>query len=125
MDRTIEDRVAGEVLTLAGTLALVADGDDAVAWQEAGTLSRPGHRAVSVTRTLRVVRRPGDGWWVVFDHGGDFHPWTPGTPVDHPCGADHYRGLVDVEQLPAAWRVTWEVTGPAKDYTMVSTLTRG
>jgi len=119
--RDIDDRHDDQHLTVTGTTVLTADGPDRVTWHESGLLHRPGHAAAPVTRTLGVVRR-GAGWWVVFDHGGDFHPWAPGDWVEHPCGADLYRGLVDVGRH-RAWTITWEVRGPAKDYTMTSRLT--
>jgi hypothetical protein len=76
-----------------------------------------GHE-VPVSRTLLVVRED-TGWMVRFDDGRPFHPWSVGEPVDHPCGDDHYRGLVrclgdDV------WTVEWDVVGPVKDYTMTT-----
>jgi hypothetical protein len=121
LHRTIEDRVAGETTTVTGTLTLSRDGED-VAWREVGEWSRRG-ALLPVERTLRVVRRDVHqeaAWWVLFEDGREFHPWSPGEPVVHPCGADTYRGLV--EGTPQAWRVTWEVRGPAKDYTMLSEL---
>ena len=121
LERTVDDRLGVEQLTVSGSLVLTADGPDRVAWHESGRLSRPGRPDVAVTRSLLVVRR--EAWWVLFDHGGDFHPWSPGEWVDHPCGADHYRGLVDLDGLPGWWQVTWQVAGPAKDYTMNSRLT--
>jgi hypothetical protein len=117
LHRTIEDRLAGETTTVTGTLTLERAGDE-VAWHEAGEWERRGAR-LPVERTLRVVRRD-SLWWVLFEDGREFHPWSPGVEVVHPCGADTYRGLV--EGTPEAWRVTWEVRGPAKDYTMVSDL---
>jgi hypothetical protein len=104
-----------------GTLTLTPDGD-AVGWHERGTLSWNG-RQLAVTRLLRVVRRD-DGWMVCFDHGGDFHPWRPGAPVVHPCRADTYCGLVDVDDACSQLRVLWDVTGPAKDHRFFTRCTR-
>lgn len=60
---------------------------------------------------------------MTFEDGRDFHPWTPGAQVVHPCAADLYTGRVDVEP-PDRWRVVWECRGPAKNYRMESVLTR-
>lgn len=117
--REIDDRHTGQRLHLDGTTRLELVGDE-VAWVESGLLSRPGASPTPVSRRLRVVRRD-EAWWVLFEDGRDFHPWRPGRWVDHRCGADDYRGLIEVGA--SGWRVTWEVTGPAKAYTMTSTMT--
>lgn len=124
LSRIVDDRVAGERLTVTGRTVLSAEDADRVRWREEGTLLRRGS-SVEVSRTLFVVRRAAEAWWVVFEDGRDFHPWAPGEPVVHPCGADSYRGLVDTAGLPERWAVTWEVRGPGKDYTMVSELSGG
>ena len=62
------------------------------------------------------------GWWMRFDDGRDFHPWTPGEQVVHPCAPDTYCGVV--AGSPERWTVQWDVTGPRKDYTMRTVLTR-
>lgn len=134
LHRDIDDRYAGERLRVLGTLTLRhLDGpvDPGIDWAEEGRLHRPGRAGVSVARRLRVVRRDdgAGGWWVCFADGRDFHPWRPGTWVEHPCGPDRYRGLVEAgDARPgtrvAAWRVTWQVTGPTKDYTMTTRLHR-
>lgn len=104
----------------AGALTLTADGDG-VRWDEAGTLRWAGQ---DIPATRRYLLRPGaDGWWVHFEDGRPFHPWTPGEWVTHPCRADVYRGLVTVDG-PDRWRVLWDVAGPAKDQRIVSRLTR-
>lgn len=131
LSRDIEDRYAGQHLHVDGTTRLARvrgpDSSEArVSWSESGLLTRACASPadpVAVSRELLVVRR-GDGWWVLFEDGRDFHPWRPGGWVDHPCGADHYRGLVDLGARASggSWMVTWQVTGPLKDYTMTSVL---
>ena len=107
MERDRAGRRFGHVV---GTLTLAVAGDD-VTWTEAGMLAWAGHD-LSVQRRL-VMRRQAHGWTVCFEDGRAFHPWTPGRPVVHDCGADTYRGLVaaDGDEL----RVLWDVTGPSKD----------
>lgn len=121
LDRTIDDRHGAETSTVRGDTRLTHEADGRVRWSESGTLNR-GELAIPVTRTLFVEKR-GDGWFVTFDDGRDFHPWAPGTEVVHPCAADTYVGHVDLVDLDT-WTVQWQVTGPAKDYTMSSRLTR-
>ncbi|MCY7394903.1 MAG: DUF6314 family protein [Nocardioides sp.] len=123
--REIDDRHTGQRLRVDGTTRLTVVGEE-VGWAESGLLTRPGAAPARVSRRLRVVRREG-GWWVLFEDGRDFHPWRPGGWVEHPCGADHYRGRILVDPLPVhpvTWQVTWQVTGPAKDYTAHSVLSR-
>lgn len=111
IDRGTRPRQFGSV---TGRLTLdldVASGE--VRWREEGTLAWNGQR-LAVFRHLRVVPG-GDGWTVCFEDGGAFHPWQPGTPVLHPCRADTYCGLVDVDADRTELRVLWDVTGPTKD----------
>ncbi len=132
LERIIEDRLADAELRVVGTTVLHPADERAkerVRWHEQGLLTRTDGAGspCEVHRTLYVVppdeAAPAGPWWVRFDDGRPFHPWSPGLEVEHPCGHDLYRGLVEVDG-PDAWRVTWHCTGPAKDYTMRSRLTR-
>ncbi|KQT94591.1 hypothetical protein ASG49_06990 [Marmoricola sp. Leaf446] len=114
LERTIEDRRGDLGGVVTGRLELVEEAPDRLRWEERATWQRPGGE-VAVRRTLRVVRRDA-GWWVLFEDGRDFHPWRTGVQVVHDCRPDTYRGLVTGS--PDSWSVTWEVTGPAKDYLM-------
>lgn len=117
LERRVHDRRVGRFGRVAGTVAFVRDGD-AVRWLERGTFTWDG-RDVEVSRELLVV--PGtDGWNVRFDDGRDFHPWQPGRAVTHPCRADVYCGLVDVDDARTRLRVLWDVTGPEKDQRIIS-----
>jgi hypothetical protein len=117
--RTIEDRRHQEDSSLDGVLELVEEQPGRIRWEERGTWHRPAGD-VDVRRGLRL-ERTGRGWWVLFDDGRDFHPWAPGETYVHDCAPDTYRG--EVSGTPERWTVTWEVTGPGKDYTMTTVLT--
>ncbi|WP_051551494.1 DUF6314 family protein [Nocardioides sp. URHA0020] len=118
LTRVVDDHRAGERHDVVGTAELTAVSPDRVRWTESGTMTWPGH-AVPVSRTLYVVRE--DDWWVQFEDGRPFHPWTVGRQVDHPCAPDHYRGLIEVDAGPAlTWTATWDAIGPEKDYRMVT-----
>ncbi|MCW2866775.1 MAG: hypothetical protein JWR20_963 [Marmoricola sp.] len=123
LDRDVEDRRAGERHRVEGTLELGADAPDRIRWTESGTWHHPGG-AVEVSRQLWLERAAGSGgdWWVRFEDGRDFHPWRPGEEVVHPCAPDTYRGLVT--GTLQGWEITWVVTGPAKDHTLRTRLTR-
>lgn len=120
-DRRIDDRLAGEHGTVTGTAEFVNESDGRVRWTERGIMAWQA-RNVPVSRTLFLELRD-DGWFVTFEDRRDFHRWIPGEVVDHPCNADLYRGLVAATQTDR-WTMTWEVRGPAKDYTMVTDLVR-
>lgn len=119
-DRVVEDRL-GPARRVTGTTELVVEEAHRVRWSESGTMTWDGGET-PVFRNLFVEQRP-DGWWVTFEDGRDFHPWSVGQTVVHPCGADTYEGRIDVRP-PEAWTVVWVVSGPAKDYTMTTRLTR-
>jgi hypothetical protein len=121
LTRVVQDHRAGERRDVTGEATLVAESADRVRWSERGTMTWPGHE-VPVERTL-YVDREGDAWTVRFGDGRPFHPWALGVEVDHPCAPDHYRGRVEVTDGPdgvEAWTVTWDASGPEKDYRMVT-----
>jgi hypothetical protein len=117
--RRVADRVAGQQGTVSGVLTLSGDADG-LRWEESGVLRWAGGEH-PVTRTY-LLRERGDGWWVQFEDGRDFHPWRPGAVVTHPCRADVYRGLVRVDG--ARIRTCWDVRGPGKEQRLVTRLYR-
>lgn len=119
-ERVVDDRRAAEVLHVSGSTTLVAEGAS-VRWAEEGVMRR-GDLELPVSRVLHLVPAA-DGWAVTFEDGRDFHPWAPGEEVVHLCGADAYRGRIEVTERDG-WTVTWWVTGPTKDYEMVTRLRR-
>ena len=116
LSRVVDDRLAGERRDVVGTATLELESPDRVRWSEEGTMTWAG-RSVPVGRTL-YVDRVGDDWWVRFSDGRDFHPWSVGARVDHPCGRDHYAGLI--EGGADGWTVEWRASGPEKDYVMTT-----
>ncbi len=120
LSRTIEDRLTGQHSRIDGLLTLEAVTPERISWEERGRWHQPGGD-VDVRRGLWLVLAEDTGdWWVRFEDERDFHPWTPGRPVVHPCGADTYRGLV--LGSPDRWSIEWDVIGPAKDYLMTTEL---
>lgn len=119
--RDIEDRLAGEHLAVNGTMTLTLEGEH-VCWREAGVLLRHGAE-IDVFRTLLIARRE-SGWFVTFADGRDFHPWDTTQAVTHPCGDDVYSGRITVLDPEREWHAQWEATGPAKDYTTRTRMTR-
>lgn len=104
---------------MTGSLLLEPNGTG-VRWFEHGRLTFNG-RDYDSTRELLLVP-DGEAWSMRFADGREFHPWTPGVRVTHPCGADTYRGLVDVRA--DRLRTLWDVIGPAKDQRLITRCTR-
>jgi hypothetical protein len=122
LSRVIDDRLAGAQSLVDGELTLTEVSPDRVRWEEQGQWHRPGGD-VAVRRGLWLVRDEESGdWWVRFEDEREFHPWRPDEAVVHSCAPDTYRGTV--RGTPERWTVEWDVTGPAKDYTMSTELTR-
>lgn len=133
LQRRLIDRAAGRSGRVDGMLELAMDGAE-VRWSERGWLTW-GDERFRVTRELRICRGDDEhgmdagtpvvpGWTVCFEDGRPFHPWVPGEPVEHVCGEDTYRGLVDVDATWTTLRVLWDVTGPAKAQRLFSRCTR-
>lgn len=127
LDRVIEDRLARERLVVEGEALLERYDDGRVRWHEEGSLRGSSFPdGTPVHRTLWVCP-PDDHtatWWVTFEDGRRFHPWSPGVDVEHPCGADVYRGLVEVPDPNHRWSVVWHSAGPRKDYTTTTAYRR-
>lgn len=63
----------------------------------------------------------GDGVAIAFEDGRPFHTLPlDGGRSGHWCDPDQYDVAYDFDQWPR-WHVTWNVTGPRKDYCMEST----
>jgi uncharacterized protein DUF6314 len=123
LSRVIDDRLGGGRSEVDGQLSLTEISPDRIRWEEQGLWHQPTGDVV-VRRGLWLVRdEDTDAWWVRFEDERDFHPWLPGEAVVHPCAPDTYRGVVT--GTPERWTVEWDVTGPAKDYSMRTELTRG
>lgn len=121
LSRAIVEHAAGDRSSVEGTTSLGLQGDGRIRWSEAGTLTRQGLQT-PVSRVLYLEQRDGE-WFVTFEDGRDFHPWRPGTSVEHVCAPDLYVGTVGRASTDR-WTVQWHVTGPHKDYTMTSVLSR-
>jgi hypothetical protein len=121
LSRVIDDRQAGVESRVDGRLLLTEVEPGRIRWEESGRWHQQTGD-VNVRRDLWLERVDPGTWWVRFENGADFHPWSPGQRVTHPCSPDTYVGLVD--GTGDHWVVRWDVTGPSKDYTMTTELTR-
>jgi hypothetical protein len=119
LERTIEDRL-GPSGRFEGLARLTPEGDG-LRYHEAGTLRLGDGPAMAAHRDY-LWRSAGDLVEVHFADGRPFHRFHPSgraLGTDHPCGRDLYRVTYDFTAWPR-WTAEWIVTGPAKDYRMLS-----
>jgi Family of unknown function (DUF6314) len=123
IERTIEDRL-GPPGRFEGVARLAPD-CDGLRYREEGTLRLGDGPAMAAHRDY-LWRSWGDRIEVLFADGRPFHAFAPSgraPGTDHPCGRDLYRVTYDFTAWPA-WETDWIVTGPAKDYRMVTAYRR-
>lgn len=124
LSRTIDDRRAGQRGTLEGAAVFTPEGDGLV-YREEGVLDLDGYRG-SVMQAYRYSFSAPHRAEVAFRDGGLFHALDLSRGVwaaEHVCADDLYRGNFRVEG-PDRWRVSWAVTGPRKDQTLISRYSR-
>ena len=118
--RTIEDRRANVQSRFEGRVLLSMSPRGAV-YLEIGALILDGKRFEA--KRSYLWDEDGGHIFVRFADGRDFHNFDPvagGLATTHLCGADMYRGSYDLSDWPR-WSVTWEATGPRKNYQSVTT----
>ena len=121
LEREIEDARAARTGTFAGAARFRPVGGN-LAYEETGTLAFPGTPSMQASR--RYLWRTGGagGIDVLFDDGRFFHGFDPAAPAPsagHDCAPDTYRVRYDFTAWPH-WQAEWRVTGPRKDYSMLS-----
>ncbi len=126
VERTLQDHASGLTGVFTGTATFAAD-DGGLRHRERGSLAWAGTAPTIATRELlwraTVSVHSAE---VFFPDGRFFHGLDLSDGQDqpeHPCSPDHYRGSF-VLQDRAHWRYTWRVSGPAKDLTLATHLTR-
>jgi hypothetical protein len=121
IERAIEDVRDGRTGRFVGraTFTPVPGG---LAYREEGRLALGDAPAMTATRDY-LWRDGGAGVIeVYFGDGRFFHRFLPDEPEPadvHACPPDTYRVRYDFAGWPV-WRAEWRVTGPRKDYGMVS-----
>jgi hypothetical protein len=121
--REIDDRRAGQKARMEGEARFtpVAGG---LLYAEVGWLLLPGQAPLRAERRYLWRAAPG-GVAVAFGDGRPFHrfDWAEAPAARHLCGADVYDVVYRFGRWPA-WEAEWTVSGPAKDYTMISRYAR-
>jgi len=122
LTRQIEDARAQAQSRFEGE-AVIAATSDGASYREVGQLIMDGQR-FEAERSY-IWRQKGARIDVLFADGRPFHDFDPvagGKATEHLCGADWYRGGYDFKSWPE-WSVTWDVSGPRKQYRSVSVYT--
>ncbi|KMW57160.1 hypothetical protein AIOL_002121 [Candidatus Rhodobacter oscarellae] len=123
IDREIDDHLTGQKGRFEGA-ALFAPVADGLLYSENGVLSLGGQEMRAERRYL--WRESGQGAQLLFADGRPFHfvdLTIPQPEASHDCPPDWYEVAYDFTAWPN-WHATWHVTGPRKDYTMVSAFSR-
>lgn len=121
IDREIEDVKGGRHGRFTGR-ARFTRSPEGLRYREEGRLALDGAPEMAATRDY-LWRDAGAGAVeVLFADGRPFHRFLldePDPAAEHACPPDTYRVRYDFSRWPR-WRAEWRVTGPRKDYGMVS-----
>ena len=120
--RTVKDARNGQDGGFDGTAVFAPLADGGLLLTESGTMRLGGYTGPA-EQTYRYAFPDGPGRAEVFRHDGTpFHRLDLATGTAeavHHCGADLYQGMFRVLG-PDEWIVEWAVSGPRKDYHMVT-----
>ncbi|SPJ26226.1 DUF6314 family protein [Palleronia abyssalis] len=121
--RTIDDRRQDQVGRFEGEGRFTVEGAT-LHYRETGLL-KIGDATLEAEQS-HVWRSDGTLIRVCFSDGRPFHSFETGVlhpAAQHLCAPDTYDVAYDFGGWPE-WRSEWTVTGPRKDYTLVSTYAR-
>jgi Family of unknown function (DUF6314) len=110
-----------EMVRVEGVIEFAADTHGLVA-EERGALRLAG-TAAPMAAGRRTLWRPAEGEIAVcFADGRPFHRFDPAAPqpqASHDCPPDRYEVAYDFRAFPL-WAARWRVSGPKKQYLMVT-----
>ncbi len=121
IDRTIEDVRAGQTGRFTGR-ARFTPAPEGLRYREEGTLLLGDAAPMTATRDYFWRDGGAGAIEVLFGDGRYFHRFLPDEtdPADtHDCPPDTYRVRYSFARWPR-WEAEWRVTGPRKDYAMIS-----
>lgn len=125
IERDIEDVRAGRAGRFVGR-ASFRPSADGLAYREEGELTLEGAAPMAASRDYLWRDGPGGAIEVLFGDGRFFHAFHPDEAAPaavHACDPDTYRVRYDFSRWPR-WQADWRVTGPRKDYAMLSRFRR-
>ena len=118
--RRIEDALSGQEGRFSGIAQFERD-DLGLRYSERGVLEMGG---VSMEAERAYSWRSGaNGIEVYFDDGRFFHRIDESSEAAHWCDPDQYDVIYEFAGWPK-WSAQWRVSGPRKDYVMVSEYAR-
>lgn len=124
LNREIADHSGGPDGVFQGN-AVFARAGQHLDYQETGTLALG--EATPMVATRRFIWRQERGCLQIdYDDGRPFHgvPFGVDEPeATHLCAPDRYEVAYDFKDWPS-WTARWQVSGPRKDYVMISRYTR-
>ncbi|MGB0928199.1 MAG: DUF6314 family protein [Pikeienuella sp.] len=124
--RIIDARGADGAFCGSAVFSQCPDDTRTLLFSETGTLHIGSQKPVVATRNYQWHFPDQRRIDVRFADGRDFHSFdstsVPVTAVHH-CAPDIYR-VEYTFTSPTVWLVKWRVTGPRKDYEMISEMTR-
>ncbi len=116
--RDITDHRAGLTGRFTGT-AILTPGGPGLRYREEGSLAFGAAAPVRAERSYLWSER-GGRIAVCFADGRPFHDFDPADAAAlHFCAPDHYAVRYDFARWPD-WGAEWRVTGPRKDYIMLT-----
>ena len=125
MTRKSVDAYGAQAGLFVGEAVLTPEEETGLIYVEEGVLRMGDGPSLTATRTY-LWSFDGAGVEVRFADGHPFHRFTPGgvtVNAEHLCADDLYHVTYDFSRWPD-WQARWEVTGPRKDYAMVSLFSR-
>lgn len=119
IERDIRDLRAGQTGRFRGRGVFEPDGPT-LRYSETGEMTLGGRTMAA--GQVHVWRQEGPRIRVAFGDGRPFHAFDLGVTAPaarHDCPPDLYRVRYDFGAWPE-WRTEWRVTGPRKDYTLLT-----
>lgn len=121
VERTIADARTGQRGRFEGIARFVPDGAG-LSYREEGRLALGDAAPLAASRSYLWRENTAGEIEVHFPDGRFFHRFEPDAPAPadtHDCAPDRYRVRYDFAGWPR-WTAVWRVTGPRKDYEMVT-----
>lgn len=125
LQREIRDHFAGQVITGEGSAQFEPDGTGGLVYEETLRLTVPGQTGMTGTRKY-LWQGHDQHVQVLFADRSPFHAIhleDMASKDTHHCPPDLYEGQYDFSRWPV-WQARWRVSGPRKDYLMVTVFRR-